>query len=183
MFNGELRYQYFIPRFILAQVDIHCIWRCFAWFEIIWFAFSQFIHVFTILLWQLHHVSHNHNAFQKKNNRALNYLVFCTFHGSTLAVPGANSGQWFPAFEHPAASISGGLRSFLFGLCIPFAQTFTGWYLALFDRRFSRIYSGHCTAGVLFIFDVEKLHNISTSWHSVSCISRWLRAIPMIYLK
>ena len=36
MFNGELRYQYFIPWFILAQVDIHCIWRCFAWFEIIW---------------------------------------------------------------------------------------------------------------------------------------------------
>ena len=147
--------------------------------------------VFNSLLWRWHDfhtdlVSARQQRVSKKTNKSAVFMDFhliFTSHGSGFTFPGANLGQWFPAFEHSAASISGGLRSILSGICILSAQAFTGQYFAPFNRRFNWLYSGHCPTGFQFLIDVEKLHDISTSWHSVSCISGWLRVIPMTCLK
>ena len=119
--------------YILAQVDIHCIWRCFALFEIFFYASVCFwasrlrldFSVVSALILQ-----HFNRAFQQlyflRFSRAVQFGFKSFFHGSCFTFPGAIFGQWFPASEHSAASIPGGLRRVLSGICISSAQAFAG---------------------------------------------------------
>jgi hypothetical protein len=171
MFNGELRYESLLfPitfwlkwTFIAFSVALLCLKYFFK------VAFYQLVWAFDLLLRHRHGFQTYFVSAQQRKKKHVNLLfswvfqLIFTSHGSGFTFPGANFGQWFPVFEHSAASISGGLRSVLSGICIPSAQAFTGQHFALFDRRFSWIYSGHFATEFQFLIDVEKLPYISTS--------------------